>query len=77
MTDDFQSYGVPTYYMNVPVAEPAGGGNVRVWNCVRRNGVLYPVCEIIIPATELVIASRIISATALEVFKQEHEMLAH
>lgn len=74
MTDDFQSYGVPTYYMNVPVAEPAGGGNVRVWNCVRRNGVLVPVCEIIIPAAELIEASRIINSAALATFKMEQDV---
>ena len=73
--EDFEAYGVPTFYMNVPVAEPAGGGNVRVWNCVRRHGVLIPVCEIIIPAVELVIASRIISSAALETFKCERETL--
>ncbi|SHJ71967.1 hypothetical protein SAMN05444159_1311 [Bradyrhizobium lablabi] len=76
---DFEAYGVPTFYMNVPVAEPAGGGNVRVWNCVRRHGVLVPVCEIIIPAVELLVASRIITSAAIETFKMEGEaiMLAH
>jgi hypothetical protein len=76
--EDFDSYGVPTFYMNVPVAEPAGGGNVRVWNCVRKKGVLVPVCEIIIPAVELLIASRIITSAAMDTFKIEGEAkLAH
>jgi hypothetical protein len=76
---DFDSYGVPTFFMNEPVAEPAGGGNVRVWNCVRRHGVLVPVCEIIIPAAELLVASRIITQAAMEAFKAERQMmlLAH
>lgn len=74
-THDFESYGVPTFYMNIPVAEPAGGGNVRVWNCVRRKGVLVPVCEIIIPAEELIEASTIINRAALETFKIDREML--
>lgn len=69
--EDFESYGVPVFYMNVPVAEPAGGGNVRVWNCVRRHGVLVPVCEVIIPAAELLVASRIITSAAMETFKME------
>ena len=72
---DFDAYGVPTFYMNVPVAEPAGGGNVRIWNCKRARGVLIPVCEIIIPAAELVIASRIINEAALEAFQIEREMM--
>ena len=74
LMQDFETYGVPTYYMTEPVAEPAGGGNVRIWNCVRRHGVLVPVCEIIIPAAELLVASRIITDAALATFKMEQEM---
>ena len=73
---DFDRYGVPTFYMNVPVAEPAGCGNVRIWNCKRSNGVLVPVCEIIMPAIELMVASRIIGAAALEAFR-DVEQRAH
>lgn len=61
--------------MNVPVAESAGGGNVRIWNCKRCNGILVPVCEVIIPAAELLVASRIITQAALETFKLGLEML--
>lgn len=76
MIADFEAYGVPTFYMNEPVAEPAGGGNVRVWNCVRRHGVLIPVCEVIIPAGELLVASRIITAAAMEtVLAMQQKML--
>lgn len=74
-SEAFDAYGVPTFYMNVPVAEPAGGGNVRIWNCVRKKGVLIPVCEIIIPAIELVVASRIVGDAAIEAFKREREMM--
>lgn len=74
---DFEAFGVPTFYMNVPVAESAGGGNVRIWNCKRCRGVLVPVCEIIIPATELLVASRITSAVALDMFNIEREMRIH
>lgn len=77
-SEDFASYGVETFYMNVPVAEPAGGGNVRIWNCALKNGVLVPQCEIIIPAVELLVASRIISSAALDVFRMERgTMLVH
>lgn len=72
---DFEAYGVPCFYMNEPVAESAGGGNVRIWNCVRRHGVLIPVCEIVIPAAEVLIASRIITSAAMDTFKSEREML--
>lgn len=74
---DFDRYGVPTFYMNVPVAEQAGGGNVRIWNCVRKNGVLIPVCEIIIPAVELIAATRIINNAAMETFQIERHAMTH
>lgn len=66
--EDFDSYGVPTFYVNAAVPELAGGGNVRVWNCARRHGVLVPVCEIIIPATDLMIAARTVIDVAGQVF---------
>lgn len=78
-TQDFDSYGVKCYYMNVAVAEHAGGGNVRVWNCIRRHGILVPVCQIVIPAVELLVASRIITDAAMEAFQREREevLLVH
>lgn len=69
--EQFDSYGVPTYYVNVAIAESAGGGNVRVWNCSRKRGILIPQCEIIIPAVDLVVASRAVSDAATEVFNLE------
>ena len=61
--------GVPTFYMNVAVAEDAGGGNVRILNCERRGGVLVPVCEMIIPAADLLVAAGVVTDTALQIFK--------
>jgi hypothetical protein len=74
-SEDFNAYCVPTFYMTVPVAEPAGGGNVRIWNCALKRGVLVPQCEIIIPAVELLVACRIITSAAMETFKKEGGML--
>jgi hypothetical protein len=68
---NFESYGVPTFYMTVAIAEPAGGGNVRVWNCCDRSGILIPVCEIIIPAFNLVVAAREVADAALQIFNTE------
>ena len=67
----FENYGVPTYYMNFAVAEPAGGGNVRVWNCVKKCGILIPVCEMIIPAVDLVVAAKVVTQAATLVFNQD------
>lgn len=44
---------VPTYYITDVLQEDAGGGNIRIWNCTRRNGILIPQFEVIIPALSL------------------------
>lgn len=68
--DTFASYGVPTFYVTKAIAEDAGSGNMRVWNCTERNGVLTPVCEIIIPALALVVAGRIVTDAAMDLFNR-------
>jgi hypothetical protein len=67
----FDAYGVPVFYVTVAVPEPAGGGNVRIWNCCDRSGLLVPQCEIIIPAINLVVAARRIAEAAQEIFSAE------
>jgi hypothetical protein len=57
--------------VDTAVPEPAGDGNVRVFNCVTRNGVLIPQCEIIIHSRRLVIAARVVTETAEEIFARE------
>lgn len=74
-SEEFSSYGVPTFYMNVAVTEPAGGGNVRIWNCARRHGALVPVCEMIIPAIDLVLAARTVMEAATEAFTADQMMM--
>lgn len=68
--DTFASYGVPTFYVTKAIAEDAGGGNMRVWNCAERNGVLTPVCEIIIPALSLIVAGRNVTEAAMDIFNR-------
>jgi hypothetical protein len=67
----FDAYGVPVFYATDAVPEPAGGGNVRIWNCCDRSGLLVPQCEIIIPAINLVVAARRIADAAQGVFNTE------
>jgi hypothetical protein len=64
-------FGLPVYYVDTAVPEPAGDGNVRVFNCVTRNGVLIPQCEIIIHSARLVIAARVVAETAAEISARE------
>jgi hypothetical protein len=74
MPESFGNYGVPTYYVNKTVTEPAGGGNVRVWCGVWRNGEFVPVCEIITPAADLLRNSIICREAAQNVFNEEQMM---
>lgn len=63
--------GLPTYYVTHVVTENAGGGNVRIWDCTERNGILMPVCEIIIPSSRAMFCARRVTDCAMEVFNSE------
>lgn len=67
----FDAYCAPVFYATVAISEPAGGGNVRIWNCCDRSGILVPQCEIIIPAVNLVVAARRMADAAYEIFNSE------
>jgi hypothetical protein len=64
---------VPTFYITDVLQEDAGSGNIRVWNCTRRNGILIPQFEVIIPATTLVAVGRKVADFAQHVFN-EHQL---
>ena len=70
----FDTFGVPVFYVTVTIPEPAGGGNVRVWNCCDRSGILVPQCEIIIPAINLAMAARRMAEAAQEIFSAETKL---
>lgn len=63
--------GVRTYYVTDVITENAGGGNVRIWNCEMRNGLLIPRCEIISPAARVLQLGRAVSDFAQEVFADQ------
>lgn len=66
---------VPTYYITDVHQEDAGGGNIRVWNCTRRNGILIPQFQVIIPALALVAVGKKVASFAQEVFNAEQVRL--
>src|SRR5437763_7049352 len=68
----FDAFGVPVFYVTVTIPEPAGGGNVRIWNCCDSAGILVTQCEIIIPAINLVVAARRIAEAAQEGFQRRN-----
>lgn len=61
---------VPTYYITDVFQEDAGGGNIRVWNCTKRNGVLIPQFEVIIPAAALLTVGKKVAEFAKSVFNE-------
>lgn len=63
--------GVPEFFMTTVVTEAAGGGCVRVYNCIERHGLLIPQCTVVMPATALIIAAKKVQAAASEIFKRE------
>jgi hypothetical protein len=64
---------VPTYYIDDVFQEDAGNGNIRVWNYVRKNGVLVPQFEVIIASRSLLLVGRKVADFAQTVFN-DHEM---
>lgn len=62
---------IPTYYVTHTIQEDAGGGNVRIWNFARVNGVLVPQFECIVSSAKLVTVSKSLAELALEVFNAE------
>lgn len=63
--------GVPEFFMTTVVTEAAGGGCVRVYNCIERSGLLIPQCTVVMPATALIIAAKKVQAAAAEIFQTE------
>jgi hypothetical protein len=62
---------VPTFYIDDVFQEDAGGGNVRVLNYCRRNGVLVPEFEVIIASRRLLMVGRKVSDFARSVFNND------
>lgn len=62
---------VPTYYIDDVFQEDAGNGNVRVWNCTRKNGILIPQFEVIIASRSLLMVGKKVADFAQDVFNEE------
>lgn len=71
--------GVPEFfYTTIGKTEPAGGGCIRIYCCIERNGALVPQLTVVMPVTSLLMAARQAEEAALEVFQQDRMgALAH
>lgn len=63
-----EAYGVPTYHVTNVVQEDAGNGIVRIFLCEKRNGTLFPHCEVIVAAATSLLLSQQCTDFALGVF---------
>lgn len=70
-------FGVPTFFATEVVTEPAGGGCVRLYGCVRQRGLLIPQYQVIMPHTSMLTCSRTAREAALTALKDEMGALAH
>lgn len=51
MGEMLDTFGVPEFFTtDLGDLEDAGGGMLRAIRCIRRNGVLIPVCTLVMPA---------------------------
>ena len=67
--------GIPTYFIDTAVPEDAGNGNVRIWSCITRHGVLIPQFEMVIHASKLLIAAQTVRAAAEHAINSDVMML--
>lgn len=63
--------GLMEYVVNAVATEPAGYGNVRIYNYVKRGGLLIPQFMCVMAAADLVVASRTVESAAQHVFSME------
>ena len=59
------------FYTTIGKTEPAGGGCVRVYCCVEREGVLVPVFTVVMPAMSLVIAAKVAQEAGIDAFNKD------
>lgn len=72
------TFGVPEYfYTTIGKTEPAGGGCIRIYCCIERNGSLIPQFTVVMPALCLLTAARLAEQAALEVYNEDRMSLAH
>lgn len=71
-SDVFDTFVVPEFFISeVGKVEDAGGGCVRVYNCIRRGGELVPVFTVIIPSASLVCAGETVRDAALHIMRKD------
>lgn len=63
--------GLPCYFIDTAIPEPAGDGMVRVTNYQTRHGILIPQFEALIHTSKLLVANRAFATVAQQVFDME------
>ena len=71
--DLVQGLAIPEYFVTtIGKTEHAGGGCVRVYNCIARDGLLIPQFTVVIPADLLIAAAEKVKAAAVDIFRMEN-----
>lgn len=66
------AFGVPEFFVtHVGEIEDAGGGNVRVFRCIKRCGVLIPVFSLVTPTFSMIPQAKEIMDAARNLVVQE------
>lgn len=64
-------FGLPTYVVDAVIRRDLGSGIASILNCRTVNGVIVPVCEVVIAAHHLLKIGRDASEFASEMFKRQ------
>lgn len=65
------AYGIPEYFATHVRTEDAGGGCIRIYNCVMKGGLLVPQYTVVFPAACLVTSAKIVFEASKRAYMME------
>ena|SRR5690348_7537940 len=69
MQEMLDTFGIPEFYVTkIGKTEAAGGGCVRVFLCIERDGALIAQLTVVMPALSMLAAARIAEHAAFDAF---------
>lgn len=77
LADDLMidAIGIPEYFItDVGRVEEAGGGCLRVYNCIKRAGQLVPVFTVIVPREALMVCGTAVTNAVREITEPRREV---
>lgn len=71
------AFGVPSYFVTEILTEPAGGGCVRLFGCVRQRGLLVPQYMVVMPHLSMLDGAAAAAKAAEEVARCAMSLRTH